>query len=212
MGLLVISAPVCLQLIPLQAPLKTMLQMSVVPLINSKNLDPHKFQKKIYKHPEAKCFCLCRLDKEGSAHPVGWWDGLCGGGSWVSQCEYVHRWSSFTIAGWTYTSVTHFCHPGGGNFFSAGLHCDRSKSSFQQRTAGNDAGQHQLHHHGLNVNENDHGLHLCMKETCQGFWTMKTRTHKYAHKQVKEEKLFVLTAFNSYFTFLHYCNNPPHLC
>lgn len=117
MGLSVISAPVCLQLIPLQAPLKTMLQMSVVPLINSKNLDPHKFQKKIYKHPEAKCFCLCRLDKEGSAHPVGWWDGLCGGGSWVSQCEYVHRWSSFTIAGWTYTSVTHFCHPGGGQFF-----------------------------------------------------------------------------------------------
>uniref|UniRef100_A0A8C7Z223 Phospholipid transfer protein n=1 Tax=Oryzias sinensis TaxID=183150 RepID=A0A8C7Z223_9TELE len=35
MTLVVISAPVYLQLIPLQAPLKTMLQMSVVPLINN---------------------------------------------------------------------------------------------------------------------------------------------------------------------------------
>lgn len=44
-----ISLPVC-QLIPLQAPLKTMLQMSFVPIINGKNLNMNTM---------CVCVCLC---------------------------------------------------------------------------------------------------------------------------------------------------------
>lgn len=87
------------QLIPLQAPIKTMLQMSVVPLINSKNLQRYSrvdfntlwhwllwwcFTGNI-------CVTVFRLDKERSSDPTGWWDGFHWGGGWISQRKSVSK-------------------------------------------------------------------------------------------------------------------------
>lgn len=104
---------VCLsvpQLIPLQAPLKTMLQMSVVPLINSKNLINCKTLKTInteftVTHCDTDyceavlltifCFCVFRLDKERSSDSPGWWNGLHWGGGWISQCKSMYSLNIF---------------------------------------------------------------------------------------------------------------------
>lgn len=66
------------QLIPLQAPLKTMLQMSVVPLINSKNLIPVASVTMVmlfHHHGDHGCVCVCSdWTKRGVRIPLA--DGM----------------------------------------------------------------------------------------------------------------------------------------
>ncbi|XP_049590233.1 phospholipid transfer protein isoform X2 [Syngnathus scovelli] len=84
------SALESLALIPLQAPLKTMLQMSVVPLINSKATSTHDtFQSTLITCVHAY---LSRLDQARCSYSSGRWDGPHRGSGGVPQ-RFHRDWS-----------------------------------------------------------------------------------------------------------------------